>query len=238
MGMNPRLLRPRASGFNPKSISGLALWLDGSDSSTITLNGSNVSQWSDKSGNSRNATQGTALNQPTTSTVNGKGAILFDGSSDHLLLGDLSAAFSTAATAFYVLTQHTGASAGSYIAAATRNNSGWWRYVGSSSYLGVFRNTRLGATAFNINAASVNGVAVLSSSSTYEVYYQGSKIHTAAASYAGGDSHIIGAGGDGAGLQYFLGSMCEVLYYNRAMTATEIATVYKYLSKKWGFTLS
>ena len=238
MAMNPKLLRPRASGFNPKSISGLAVWLDGSDASTLTFNGSSVSQWADKSGNGRNATQATALNQPTTSTINGKGAVRFDGSSDHLSLGNLSAAFPTAATAFYVLTEHTGASAGSYMAAATRNNSGWWRYVGSSSYLGVFRNTRLGATAFNLNAAAVNGVAVLSSSSTYEVYYQGAKIHTAAANYAGGDSHLIGAGGDGAGLQYFLGSIGEVLYYNRALSASEITTIHKYLSKKWGFTLA
>jgi hypothetical protein len=42
-----------------------ALWVDAKDSSTITLNGSNVSQWSDKSGNNRHLTQGTAVNQPT-----------------------------------------------------------------------------------------------------------------------------------------------------------------------------
>jgi hypothetical protein len=33
--MNPRLLRPTASGFNPLQISGLALWLDGADSSSL-----------------------------------------------------------------------------------------------------------------------------------------------------------------------------------------------------------
>jgi hypothetical protein len=35
MAMSPRLLRPLATGFNPKSISGLALWLDGADSSSL-----------------------------------------------------------------------------------------------------------------------------------------------------------------------------------------------------------
>lgn len=35
MGMNPRLLRPTASGFNPRQISGLAAWYDASDSSTL-----------------------------------------------------------------------------------------------------------------------------------------------------------------------------------------------------------
>lgn len=36
--------------FNPLSVSGIALWLDASDTSTLTLSGSNVTGWSDKSG--------------------------------------------------------------------------------------------------------------------------------------------------------------------------------------------
>jgi hypothetical protein len=42
-----------------------ALWLDAADATTITLNGVSTSQWADKSGNGRNATQATAANQPT-----------------------------------------------------------------------------------------------------------------------------------------------------------------------------
>jgi hypothetical protein len=33
--MSPKLLRPRASGFDPRSISGLALWLDAADASSL-----------------------------------------------------------------------------------------------------------------------------------------------------------------------------------------------------------
>jgi hypothetical protein len=79
MPMNNRTLRPRASGFNPKSIAGLEVWVDGSDSTTFTLNGSTVSQWSDKSGNSRHFSQATALRQPavTTAAKNGKSAVSF-----------------------------------------------------------------------------------------------------------------------------------------------------------------
>ncbi|CAB4200295.1 hypothetical protein UFOVP1355_38 [uncultured Caudovirales phage] len=53
------------------------LWLDAEDTSTITLNGSTVSQWNDKSGNNRNAVQATAVNQPTYNTtgLNGKPAL-------------------------------------------------------------------------------------------------------------------------------------------------------------------
>lgn len=51
------------TAWTPAQIS-TALWLDAADSSTVTLNGSTVSQWNDKSGNGRNAVQATAANQP------------------------------------------------------------------------------------------------------------------------------------------------------------------------------
>ncbi|MFM6671211.1 MAG: hypothetical protein ACKPJO_13945, partial [Dolichospermum sp.] len=50
--------------WTPAQIS-TDLWLDAADASTITLNGSTVSQWNDKSGNGRDATQATASLQPT-----------------------------------------------------------------------------------------------------------------------------------------------------------------------------
>lgn len=73
---NPRrisasnLATPAASGWpylisSPASVPNLELWLDGSNSSSITLNGSTVSQWSDISGKGRHATQSTAASQPT-----------------------------------------------------------------------------------------------------------------------------------------------------------------------------
>ena len=49
--------------------SSLALWLDAADSSTITLNGSTVSQWNDKSGNGRHVSQATPAQQPTYSAT-------------------------------------------------------------------------------------------------------------------------------------------------------------------------
>lgn len=41
---------------NPTTVSGCRLWLDASDRSTISLSGTSVTQWNDKSGNSNNAT--------------------------------------------------------------------------------------------------------------------------------------------------------------------------------------
>ncbi len=61
-----------------------ALWLDAEDTSTITLNGATVSQWADKSGSGRNATQATAANQPAynAALLGGKPALTFDGVND------------------------------------------------------------------------------------------------------------------------------------------------------------
>ncbi|MFM6607180.1 MAG: hypothetical protein ACKPH3_24430 [Dolichospermum sp.] len=72
--------------WTPAQIS-TDLWLDAADSSTIILNGSTVSQWRDKSGNERHATQATAANQPAyqATGLNGRPTIGFDGTNDALL---------------------------------------------------------------------------------------------------------------------------------------------------------
>jgi len=82
MGMNPRLLRPTASGFDPRRIANLHTWLDAADSTTVTLNSGNVSEWRDKSGNGRAFTQASAGAQPayTLNGQAGKNCITFDGS--------------------------------------------------------------------------------------------------------------------------------------------------------------
>lgn len=92
MPMNPRLMRPLARrqapapAFSPLSLTGLKLWLDATDSSSITLNGGNVSEWADKSPEGNDATQGVAAEQPLyqSNSINGLSAVVFDGSDDFL----------------------------------------------------------------------------------------------------------------------------------------------------------
>lgn len=50
--------------WTPSGVTGMALWLDALDAETLALDGSAVTQWDDKSGNSKNATQSTASYQP------------------------------------------------------------------------------------------------------------------------------------------------------------------------------
>jgi hypothetical protein len=107
---------PPASSWTPADISTL-LWLDASDAATVTLSGSDVTQWDDKSGNGNHVTQSTSGNRPdydtTTNIVNGLNVITFDGSDDFLAkatLGGFPANVSTAITAVCVV-QYRGATA-------------------------------------------------------------------------------------------------------------------------------
>ena len=70
--------------WTPSAIT-TAMWLDASDSSTITI-ATGVSEWNDKSGNARNATQAIGANQPLViaNAFNGLQVIRFDGSNDTL----------------------------------------------------------------------------------------------------------------------------------------------------------
>jgi hypothetical protein len=85
----------------------LALWLDAEDSASITLNGSTVSQWDDKSGNDRHATQATASIQPVYSATgfNGKPALVWPNVVNSLRLD--TPAFS-AQTFFFITRYSTG----------------------------------------------------------------------------------------------------------------------------------
>lgn len=73
-GRGKKVSRP----FVPTLVSGLQLWLDASDVTTITHSGNAVSQWNDKSTHARHVSQGGASTlRPTYDGANGK--IGFDG---------------------------------------------------------------------------------------------------------------------------------------------------------------
>jgi hypothetical protein len=77
--------------WNPSMIS-TALWLDAADASTVTTVSGAVSQWNDKSGNARHASQATAGNRPAliSNAYTGKSAIRSDGSNDFLSITPFS----------------------------------------------------------------------------------------------------------------------------------------------------
>lgn len=72
------------TNFLPTNLAGCQLWLDASDpngNGVLPANGASIPSFFDKSGNGRNATQGTPASQPTytTNIQNGLGGIRFNG---------------------------------------------------------------------------------------------------------------------------------------------------------------
>jgi len=159
----------------------LALWLDASDSSTITESGGSVSQWDDKSGNGNHITQGNVFLQPT---VNGNqidfvnGQILSKSSQVNMLdaSGEYTMAFihdvfdpSTSTNGFPNLFRND-STAGSPLSRRPR-----LFYVSANSTFSAANAEAVGAT---FDASTLAGTRVVSSdadSSFHRVYVDGSE---------------------------------------------------------------
>lgn len=222
--MNPRLLRPLASGFNPKSIGGLEGWWDAADSSTVTIS-TGVSEWRDKSGNDRHASQEIANNQPAhTSTLNGKKIITFDGSNDSLLT--TSFALSQPYTIFVVARRVGGGATSFYhrpgTGAVLATFSGVFYIFAGTGLNGPAQDTKWHIFHAEHSGASsvfrVDGVQSASGDAGSEAISQGLRF-----------------GAVGAGTSQFLnGDIAELLLYDGIASTAQRNTLLSYLDKKWG----
>lgn len=249
MGMSPRLLRPRATGFDPRTISGLALWLDVTRLSSLTFNGSNVSQANDLSGGAYHFTQSTGANQPAyvAAGMNGKPAIQFTSSAANLMNSSATIAnvvgsptSSPQFTIFSVMKLPSGTSQLTF--GSNSDANGRLLYVvrfGAATFLDAVNATdgRLGITITQAEAEAVGLHTLYRSGATQTVRYNGAEKTTktnASSNYLVTTATVqlgkaVGVGQDGI--------FSEQLWYNRALSALEISTVEKYLAAKFGVTI-
>ncbi len=246
MPMNPRLLRPMASGFNPRSIAGLAAWWDASDASTITTVSGRVSQWNDKSGNGVNATQTTANNRPSNSaqTLNGRAVMTFDGSNDIM---SFTGTARTDETQFVVVRsnmvagvvstqQILGDASSGFGLNATIKNDG----AANSDLFAQCGGFSVGTTAarYQFPANNPFGPAVVShirsSASGGILRTDGVQRATCTTS----NSYALARIG-GVGSSFPLnGYIAEIVIYSRALSVADVRRVERYLGAKWGLTVA
>lgn len=253
MAMNPRLLVPRASGFNPKTISGLVGWWDPSDSATVTTVSGAVSQLNDKSGLGRNATQGTANNRPSyTGTINGKNVMTFDGSNDRLVTGLQSNTLTGFATFFCVCQASSGWSD------VTANNKTplYGRDSTTSNAYGINLSTISGPLALNVawrglGFNAIDGptvakgvpqllVGTLNTTTRFR-RVNGTAANTSFSGTAGTNAaagNFLHIGEDPTQLRWWSDLIGEILVYDRTLTTDEIKKVEAYLGKKYGITVA
>ena len=240
MPMNPRLLRPTASGFNPKSIAGLSLWLDAADASTITLS-TGVSVWADKSGNGRNASQATGGKQPAySSTINGKNVVTFQGTDDTMQIGANAAFNATSQTIIIVSRQNANANQALWYKADSNSAVGViTRYRASNVFWHYQKNDGTAETLAVANTNSnVNVFATVLEPAAQAGYTNGSLVvsTTVTTAYDNNSGPWLGSRRDVG--EYLQADIAEVLFWNRALSASERSRVERYLGRKWGVTVA
>ncbi len=238
MAMNPRLLRPTPSGFNPKSISGLLFWVDFSDASSVTLDGSSkISAVNDKSGNGYNGTQTTAGNRLGVSTLNGRQCadngtsanvfcVQYSGGTLNCRDGFVSAVWDAGGTTFpdynsFISTPAVAGTSGGALmlgSVSTANLLGAGAWHSSAGSVSRFNNTAV-ANGGTLNAFShIKTPFVYRGYATADIAMSGWQI--------GGDRSIASRG--------WRGRIGEVIVYSRQLSDAEALRVRRYLATKWG----
>jgi hypothetical protein len=238
MGMNPRLLRPTASGFDPRRIPGLLMWVDASDGSrAFTNDAATTAAGNDgavavmKSKVGPDLTQTTLANRPQykTDLRAGKNGLRFDGINDSMpfssaltqVVGQhIFAAVNTANLALSdrVFLERTSAAAGNLALYLGRN-------------IAAYRPSVFWGGARASWTADVRGPAVIRwhfNTGLTEVQVNG------------GTTVTNGAGTDltswssvaNSGVQQAAMDLYELLIYS-SLTAAQVATVNQYLKNRW-----
>jgi hypothetical protein len=235
-----------ASAFLPSDLPGLVLWLDASDSGTITATGSVVDTWTDKSANAASYGTLTGLGRPETGTrtINGLNALDFDGSqalsAPSILLVD--ATDGTCTTLAVALTDTIAGGTGGIFSqdpggGGTRGQQ-YLRRTGSA--LETVRIvgsvvTDAAGTAIVVSTAFVASQVLTASGARVEAFIDGASNGASAGSGANTTAaNIPRVGVASTTAQRWDGLIGEIVQYDRALSDTDRQTVETYLATKWG----
>jgi len=242
-------------GFDPKSISNLSVWFDASDASTITLNGSAVSQWNDKSGNGLHASQSTANNQPAyvTNDRNGLATVSFDGTNDSLVTSSFANGWTTF-TSFVVMRILGNANIGLQIV--------WTRSTDRQRAIVADTSNTAALPAYtmrgHLNSPAVNDFLCTNAYSTANWKYITNRYDgTTSSRSAAFTGRLNGAavtntatgaittssvantvfriGNRSDGTRGMNAKVGEMLVYAASLSSADVSSVESYLAKKWGF---
>jgi hypothetical protein len=262
MGLSPRTLRP-ANNFTPRSISGLALWLDASDASTLfqdaaattpaTETDNPVGAWLDKSGNGRHVTQATAGSRPTISATkqNGRNALAFNGSSQSLSIASYNAENGLSGLTRYVVASMSSPAASAISRVTTGGGDSFFAtvssdlrfYAGASAYSAVAStNYGLLTSGTNIIGSVYDGTAG-SVAAGIKPYYNGAAIPPSSTSGTLPTTLPSGTPGFWIGSNlgvnsFWPGRIVEYISYSRALGNAERQRLERYLAAKYGITLA
>lgn len=214
--------------WNPKELSGLRLWLD---ASTIDrANGASIASWTDYSGNSFDATQGTTSYQPTVQNdyQNSKNVLYFDTAEDQYYNSDLP--ISNPSTVFVVAKALTNAT-DSYLLSAGNNTTNGMKVSTSGGSASILNSATLTDSAYTYGSMDIF-TGIYNETASY-IYVNGTYKATGTTGTGTATSMLIGKQ-YGATTTTWHGYIAEVVVYNRTLTWDEQLLVEDYLAEKWG----
>jgi hypothetical protein len=223
--------------FSPADISGLALWLDAADASSITLDGSNnVEQWNDKSGNARHATQATALVRPNYifAERNGLNVVRHTSANLAVVTANQSAETFYGSTrnevTLFLVWKYTSGNAGVVV-----GKGGNAVFMSSSNVISQWNGTTYGSTAF---AASTSWRSTVSRydgpNGLHDSWANGTKVATqtnfTSLAVVAGSDYRLRTNNDAVSQNM---DLAELLVFNRPLTDSEVGQMNTYLNSKW-----
>lgn len=209
--------------FSPLDLGNLLLWVEADYG--ITLNGSNVSQWADKSGNNNHLLQATAANQPTyaTNQINGLPAITFDGTNDFLNLTSNIHISTGDRTNVAIYKRNSTANQG--IFTATSNDYAYLQ-IGALWFSGY--NQYISGSTMTTGSWYVRTTAVTTNVST-DYYSNGANIGS---SGANPDEFIYTIGSDLGSNGYLNGQLYGLLVFGKKLSGAEMTLLNNYINGK------
>lgn len=231
---------PVAAVSSPLDISGCVLWLDGADSSaaSMTLNGSLVETWKDKSGSGNNVTASGGLRPTLTSNaLNSRSVLTFGGSQG--LTGNLTASISTNAYSAFVVCRISGSVTNGRVLSTAGAGSDFSSgsvipCVSNSGTLSAFAGTQ-GTNASGVTGFASYGVfAGVLSSNLVTNSAGGMSVASAAATLSTAVTRLgVGVAAQG-GTGFNTCDIAEIILYPTALSTADRARVEAYLATKWG----
>ncbi len=224
---------------------GLQLWLDASDASTVFQTAGSVTDWRDKSGKANHLHQGTGSRQPDTDATQANGLNVIDWDGNHFILlpSSLFLIPNNNYTMFFVAKRASEDASTDYLIQMSDGATitQYLRYTSTSGQtLFVSRNTDANQVAFS--GATNTDVQIFTfgiDGTTQSLNVNGGTAvtNTSAQFEDGIDAAAIASNSAGTGNR-LIGSIAEILIYNREFSAQEIKVNEDYLADKWGITLA
>lgn len=232
------------------SITGLVAWYDGSDANylysddgvtKITVDGTAVYRWDDKSGSTSNLWQNTEARRPAykTGIQNGLSAIRFDSAdTKHMFVPNILNSL-TWGEVFMVLKMDRdpatmGGQGNSPFAWGYSSDNDGYPYTDGNCYVGCMATLRQSVGNPALSLTNCHVLNISSQTNSWVMRINGTNHYsTASNTYKGTGYKVIGATGPSPTL-YFDGYWMEIIQYNHVLSSDDRTAVENYLEDKWG----